>query len=231
MRKQIKLAALVAATGLVAASVQAASYNGDLIVGFTSGSGTDFVYDLGSASTALVNLNSWDLSSYLGSFNLATVNWGVIGDSTSTHNVWSTTDGSYAPRDVAGHGDLINNIEDPTESIYANFSTAGAGSSASISYDPSVPSSSWYSETYSPSLGNDYANSYNNPNVSGEVSDTIYLMPGYNQDPQVQGYFSLASDGVLTFDAVPEPSTIGLLTGAGLLLVVLRNKFRRNQLT
>jgi len=228
MRKQIKLAALAVATGLVAASAQAASYpNGDLIVGFTSASGNDFVYDLGSESS-LVNLDSWDLSSYLGSFTLTSVNWGVIGDSTSSHTLYTTTDGSYTPATFTSSG-LVTKLNGATQTIYNNFSASGAGNSASID---SSSSSSWNIETLNPGTGpNQYQNAYENPNAVGEVSDILYSVQNNGSDPATVGYFSLGSAGVLTFDAVPEPSTIGLLTGAGLLMVALRNKFRRNQLT
>jgi hypothetical protein len=83
-------------------------------------------------------------------------------------------------------------------------------------------------ETVSP--GNSptaYANTYGNPNVTGETSDYFYTLVGYNTAPQLTGNFSLDGSGTLTFNPVPEPSAIGLLTGAGLLMVVLRNKFRR----
>jgi hypothetical protein len=86
---------------------------------------------------------------------------------------------------------------------------------------------SWNVETLNPTLSTDYANSFNTPNVSGETVDNLYISQGYNTDPVLLGSFSLSSSGVLSFDPVPEPSTVGLLTGAGLLMVALRNKFRR----
>jgi len=42
-------------------------------------------------------------------------------------------------------------------------------------------------------------------------------------------FFTLDSQGTVTFGAVPEPSLYGLLGGAGLLGVCFRNQFRRKQ--
>jgi hypothetical protein len=229
MRKQIKLAVLAAAAGMAAVSAQAVTYNDDLIVGFTSASGNDYLYDLGSAAS-LYSGESWNLSSALSGFNLNTVYWGVIGDVSVSHSVpgyaYSTTDGSYVPRPVLNFSDLSGNIDTPTASIYGSFSAAGAGNSASVA---ASQGNSWDTETLNPNLSTDYINSFENPNMLGSGTDIFYMMQDNNSSAQIAGYFTLGSNGTLTF--VPEPSTIGLLTGAGLLMVLLRNKFRRNQLT
>src|SRR5215468_5620688 len=79
MKRQVH-AVLLAATALaVAASAQAATYTGDLLIGFTSTSGSDFIFDAGQAS-ALTSGQTFNLSSQLSGFNLSTVHWGVIGD-------------------------------------------------------------------------------------------------------------------------------------------------------
>src|ERR1700679_3535832 len=99
--KNLYKVALLAALGLGAiASAQAqftyggtpqsgggATYNdSDLILGFTSTSGTDAEFDLGS-ETSLANGETWNLSSILTSYNLSTVDWGVVGtsDISNTH--------------------------------------------------------------------------------------------------------------------------------------------------
>jgi hypothetical protein len=62
------------------------------------------------------------------------------------------------------------------------------------------------------------------------VSDLFEFDPlGTSHQSVYQGYFTLNSNGVLDFTAVPEPSTYGLLAGAGLLVVSLRNQLRRKQ--
>src|SRR6266481_338922 len=78
MKKQVR-AVLLAAALAAAASTQAATYNGDLLIGFTSQSGNDFIYDLGQASS-LFSGETFNLSGPLAGFSLSTVHWGVIGD-------------------------------------------------------------------------------------------------------------------------------------------------------
>jgi hypothetical protein len=62
------------------------------------------------------------------------------------------------------------------------------------------------------------------------TSDLFEYDPTGTANPSVyQGYFTLNSLGVLSFTAVPEPGTCGMLAVGGLLLISLRNKFRRQQ--
>jgi hypothetical protein len=222
MRKQIKLAALAAAAGMVAASAQAANYNSDLIVGFTSGSGSDFVYDLG-AESSLTAGETWNLSSFLGSFTLSSVQWGVIGDKLNIGTAWATTTGLFTPGTI-GNLQTLSPIDSATATIYGNLPAAGAGQNASVDH---TFDASWNVETINPDLDSDYVNQFVNPNVTGEVSDYFYSVKDNGSDPTLVGNFSLDGSGTLTFNPVPEPSTIGLITGAGLLMLALRNKFRR----
>jgi hypothetical protein len=43
------------------------------------------------------------------------------------------------------------------------------------------------------------------------------------------GTFTLDNTGTVTFNAVPEPSAYGIIAGAGLLVVSLRNRFSKKQ--
>ena len=79
MIKRFKSVLVAIAVGVVLTSAQAATYNGDLLIGFTTQSGNDVIYDLG-AESSLVNGETWNLSSLLSGYNLNNVNWGVIGD-------------------------------------------------------------------------------------------------------------------------------------------------------
>jgi hypothetical protein len=238
--KNLYKAALLAALGLgTIASAQAqftysgtpqsgggATYNSDLILGFTSTSGTDTEFDLGT-ETSLVNGETWNLSSILTSYNLSTVDWGVVGTVTSGHL-------SYLTYDDAVYGDNLQTIttgiwtgiNTANKTIYNNaFSSAGADNAATVL--ASSPGS-WNSETVNPTLGTQYQNvNAANPNSTGEDTVDFWVQNAATGTDSEIGTFSLASDGVVTFNvaAVPEPATYGLLAGAGLLIVALRRQF------
>ena len=226
--KKLYRTALLAALGLASmVTAQAATYNGDLIVGFTTQSGSDVIYDLG-AESSLTSGETWNLSSLLSGFSsLSGVNWGVIGaqNNSGTRNLWSTTSG-FTPDPVAGIA-AWNKDNTAIASIYSNFGIAGAGQSLSIT---STDDNSWNMQTINGSLGAQFINAYgNNPNVQGLTSDSLYGIVAGGSDPTLLGSFALDNTGTLTFTAVPEPITFGAFAGAGLLLVSLRNQLRRKQ--
>lgn len=230
---KIYKAALLSVLGFAGAMTAHAqtAYNGDLIVGFTTQSGNDLVYDLG-AESSLVNGESWALTSLLTGMNLSTVDWGVVGSTpppitrTGTDYSWTTTAlGAPTPASINGNTTLKDDVESPIGNIYQNFATAGAGQSLSIS---SSSDDSWNTETVNPNAPGDYINTYENPNVTGETSADFYQALSDNSAPTLLGTFALNSSGDLTFTATPEPSTYGLLAAGGLLFVASR-KFRRQQ--
>jgi hypothetical protein len=206
-------------------TAQAAAYNGDLIVGFTTSSGSDVIYDLG-AESSLVNGETWDLSSLLSGYNLNNVNWGVIGDQSisGTRYAWTTTDDITA--NTVPNTAAWGNLNQATASIYQNFGTAGAGQSLSID---STDANSWNTQTLKPSLNTDYVNAYENPNVQGVTSDSLYSMIANGSAPTLLGNFTLDGGSNLTFNEVPEPATYGMLAEAGFLIFSLRNQLRRKQ--
>jgi|SRR5450756_1354290 len=225
-------AALLAALGLASvATSQAASYNSDLLVGFTTQSGNDVVYDLGSSSAILAGTagvsDTWDLSSFL-TGNLSTYSadfWGVIGSQSGTPRVAFTT--LQNPPLIPGNSKW-GQLNTAATTIYGNFATAGAGQSASVATGSTI---SWNTETISGSLTTDYVGAYGNPNVQGVTSVALEQVLANGSSPTSVGTFNLSNAGVLSFSpvAVPEPSTYGLLAGAGLLIVSLRNKLARKQ--
>jgi hypothetical protein len=229
MKKHYK-AALLAVLGLASLSAaQAATYpKGDLIVGFTIGSagaGTDLIYDLGQTSS-LTDGQSWDLSSLLTGYNLNNVQWGVIGNTTSPRVDWTTTDGTQAA--TVGTLTLFNGLNSIDGGIYSFFGTAGAGQYAVVDYSEQ---NSWYSQTVSPTLTTQYKTMYEDPNVTGLTTATLWNA-AYQTTPTEMGSFTLNGSGVLSFNVtpVPEPSTMGLFSaGAGMLVLAWRNKSRRKQ--
>ena len=225
--KNFYKAAWLAVVGLASVSaVKAAGYNGDLIIGFTSGSGNDVIYDLGAASS-LTSGETWDLSSILSGYDLSTINWGVIGalNTGTPRTAWSTTDGTTAPANIPSLSAWGKN-NTAISSIYQNFASAGAGQSISIDV---TDDNSWQSQTISPSLTTQYANVYGNPNVVGTTADSLYSILANNSAPTLLGNFNLDDTGLVTFSPVPEPSTYGLLAVAGLLAFSRLNPFRRKQ--
>jgi hypothetical protein len=228
--KKLYRTALLAALGLASmVTAQAATYNGDLIVGFTTQSGSDVIYDLG-AESSLTSGETWNLASLLSGFSsLSSVNWGVLGDKniSGSRYVWSTTDGTTAPNTV-NNNSAWGKIDNAIGSIYSNFGTAGAGQSLSID---SGDANSWNQQTINGSGSTQYINlaAQLSPNVLGLTSDSLYGALANGSDPVLLGNFALGNNGVLTFTAVPEPITFGAFAGAGLLLVSLRNQLRRKQ--
>jgi hypothetical protein len=225
--KNFYKAALLAVLGLASVpAVQAAPYNGDLLIGFTEGSGNDVVYDLGPTSS-LYNGETWTLGSLLSGYDLSTISWGVIGtESTgSPRTAWSTTDGTTPPINLPNLSAWGKN-NTAISSIYQNFASAGAGQSISIA---TTDDNSWNSQTISPSLPTQYANVFGNPNVVGTVSDSLYSILANNTTPTLEGNFSLDGNGTVTLNVVPEPSTYGLLAVAGLLGLSRLKSFRRKQ--
>jgi len=216
MKSTAKLGMMALAT-LAAASASAVNYNGDLLVGFTSGTGNDFVYDLGPI-TALSYGQQWSLGSSLAGFNLNTVNWGVIGDKNSSgvRNAWTTTAGT-TPLSLASATDW-GNLNTPTASIFQNFSATGPGQTLTIG---ATDDNSWNQQTINGTLTTQYVNAYENPNVAGLGVANFFQMTANGSAPLYLGNFGLAADGTLTY-TVPEPSTGALLLGMGLLGLTFR---------
>jgi hypothetical protein len=212
MIKIVKLLLLATATGIVLSSSQAqTAYNNHLIIGFTKQSGNDLIYDLGAASS-LTNGQTWNLATLLSGYTLATVNWGVIGDAqvSGLRYAWMTTDGTFIPNSVPS-ASAWGKLNTATSSIYQNMPAAGAGQYVSIAIGDD---NSWNSQTINPSLPTQYANVQGNPNVVGLTSDSYYSMIATNQPPQLAGKFTLAANGVVTFNIVanipPAPRIVSV---------------------
>ena len=197
MSNQNKFMFLAATAAAFACASQAATYNGDLLIGFTTGVGNDVIYDLGAA-TSLTDGQTWNLGSQLSGFNLNNVSWGVIGDKniSTVRYAWTTTDPlGIAVQPVPSTG-VWNAIDTALKSIYQNFATAGAGQSLSIA---ASDDNSWYNQTINGVSTSQYVNVYENPNVLGVTTDDYYSTVATNQPPQLVGHFSLAANGVVTF--------------------------------
>jgi len=240
MKSQLYKAALLAALGLAGVSVaQAQTYtSGDLLVGFTTGSGTDLIYDLGSASSLTSGETFSGLSTLLAAdfSSESSLTWGVIGNgpnsgAAGTRTFWTTTAVGVTPGTVQGNS-KFGALNSDMGALAENFSGAtAAGDSATVA---STVSTSWNEiTTPNATLGTSYINEYENPNVTGETSDTLSVGVDSTAGitPTALGSFTLGPDDTFTFTsvAVPEPGAFGLMAATGLLVVSLRNQFRRNR--
>ena len=249
MNKMYK-AAILAALGLAsvtAAQAQTASttYNKDLLVGFTTGTGTDLVYDLGSAANVLNGtLTSWTLTDGFTAASLtnglASVEWGVIGgvgpanggSSLNGQRFVYTTAQTTPAVTISGKTTWGNDLSG-IGNIYGGFPAAGAGQFETIIASDSS-NNSWYEQTTLAGAG-DNTTAYikdigQDPNSTGLVSADLYAIAADNSAPTDLGTFTLNADNTLTFavNPVPEPTTTGLVAaGGGLLMLVRRNKFSR----
>jgi hypothetical protein len=237
MKTQLNKAALLVAIGLVGASAVRAESFDDLVIGFTTGSGNDSIYDLGSFSgldggTPLFNGETWSAST-LG-ITSGSYSWGVIGSGSAalqgtSFDTLYTTIISGLPGTLAGNSAWnsantgINTLVNQLPGGAAGFGPGGLASLQESS------AGSWNTETISGPLTTDFHNAYGNPNGSGPSALNIYSINDNGSAPTLDGTFTLGGDGTLTFNtvAVPEPGTGSLLAGAGLLAVCFRNQFRR----
>lgn len=208
-RKFKPLLALVSVIALVG-TTRAATYNSDLVIGFTDSVGNDKMYDLG-APTAITNGQQWNLASLVAGFNLNNVNWGVVGAATvggTTRTAWVTTGGTV-PQLIPSSA-AWSKINTAISTMYALFPAAGAGQSVAISpIDPS----SWNQETLFGGGALQYHNVYQNPNVVGLTCASYYRVVSPNVPPALVGNFCLAANGVLIFtvaSSAPPPPTLSI---------------------
>ncbi len=238
MKSQLYKAAILATIGLASVSAVKAESYGDLIVGFTTQSGTDHMYDLGALST-LTSGETWSAATLGitgGSFY-----WGVIGDATAADSsfltgisstadtLWLTTGGV---KPAAANGSTVSSADTGINGVLVNFGGSTASYSAgSTATDLASDDNSWNQQTIVGPHATSFVNSYANPNVQNQATASLWQVTGDSSSPVLDGTFNLGTDGTLTFNtvAVPEPATYGLLAASGLLVVSLRNQFRRKQ--
>lgn len=227
MKTHIRTALTAISAMALAASAHAAIYNGDLLIGFSSGSGNDLIYDLGSPSS-LSDGQQWDLSSFVSSFDLSTVQWGVVASQKlgGVGNLWATTTGLTIAPQLPGNPQWAG-PDTAVKSIGSAFTTLGAGNSITPPSGGAGSDNSWYVQTVAGPLTTDYINNYDSPNNTGIGSASFYHVVADNSPASLAGIFSLDSGGQLTLSVVPEPSVLSLVAGLGLLAACFRGKLAR----
>jgi len=216
MKKTTQYALLVTSALAVASSAQAQYTYGDLLVGFTSGSGNDTIVDLGQFS-ALTSGETW----YVGA-NLGT-QFGVVGASSvaAGSHIYATS------ADVNQFGFVMQNQWQTAKTGVTTMSQGlTVGQSRTVAY---TDATSWYTETDQPTGTPGSTLFFNafgqNPNAT--AGSLAYFFDNVNGTATADNYFDYnSSSGVLGFatTAVPEPATFGLLGGLGLLALALRRQ-------
>jgi len=214
---RIVLGAVIIAT--MAVSARAQYVNGDLIIGFDGGS-SDFIYDLGQYSS-LTQGETWNLGATLGT------QFGIVGGQSTGSHIYATSS------DSAENGFDPTGLTRSTGSVYANVRTiAGNLTTGTSRTTTPTDTTGWTMQTdqAAGTPGNYFFNNFFNPNVP--IGQTAYLFDNMNTGSVVPtSFFNYdSSSGVLTFGtpiSVPEPSTLGIFTTAGLLLLVVRRQIAR----
>jgi len=220
MKNSYKVA-LLAALGL--ASVSARAYtSGDLLVGIYDPTvANTMVYDLGSFSS-LVNGETWT-ATQMGlsgaGFN-ATLGgptvFGVFGATTAgnssvLHTEYLSTAGR-TPNPVADYFTDFASFRSPLLTLANNQGAQAVNGGTDFAFSLGLGNGG-----LTDALGY-------NPSTSVSGSASFWAAPDDGSAPTPSGFFTLNSSTETLTYVVPEPATVSLFAGAGLLLVALRRK-------
>jgi len=231
--------------GLAAAAVNSAQAQyaplggpyttGDALAGFTTGSGNELIVNLGSIGS-LYSGEEWNLDTLLtggGFANLNNLNWAVLGSTGLSGSYYSTfqlqTFGN--PNSGQDIGELTTLFGSGGASIgssgYAVQSTALAYSWAN-QVSGSGPGSPYATAPLSILGGSPDTTTPGSGSFTFAQDSATWFTEGPSGSQQTYG-FSLDNSGELLYGVapVPEPATLSILSGAGLLLLAFRRRLAR----
>jgi PKD repeat protein len=220
MKRHFKAVALVSLILAGVAVAKADSY-GDLIVGFTTLSGNDIIYDIGSLASLTTN-ETWNAGTLgISAGSSSSYQWGVIGSAdigdlppdadNSVALVFSTL-GTGTPGRLNGES-AFNSIDSSISSLVNTLPGGinGFQSGWGALVADSNPNS-WGTQTVDGALSTDYHIAYLNPNVTGQASAYLYTVTANNSAPVLAGAFRLSTSGTLTFMPAPTAGFTGTPT-------------------
>ena len=232
MRKLLK-AALLTTIGLISVTaVHATSpgyVEGHLILGFTTGAGTDALYDLGAAP-ALTNGQRWNLTTTLTNRTLSVQYWGVIGNNNAGSPYktnWVTTAVGSSPNGAPLTGPNWNKIDNdmgglcsgpnppttfPSYPIFAGESGSDATTDVN-SWNSQVTANGTLGTQYYPVTGND-------PTVLGTNNAYFWSELSDGATMTLLGVFTLDVKTNLTYNTLFAGFTGTPTTGSAPLPVV-----------
>ncbi len=233
MKKTIKIITLATAALAAASAAQADwNYDGDIVLGFSRGTGNDVLFNLGPASGLPTGGAGVDLSSLINNSLLAdftgSFKFGAAASDWTSSIIYSTdVPGGGIPAAING-----GNFNTAAASLYNTGGLITGGDSATVAFtDPA----GWTGNMVpTPDLsGSGFWSAYGDVNGTFGSSPTIldFYKAADTMPVEMLGTFTLSRDGAdfsLGYvSVVPEPTTFGLLAGAGLLVLSLRRRFSK----
>ena len=191
----------------------------------------DLLVTIQNFTSGTINLNS-DLTSVFGSawYSLGTLEWSVLGASTSGHGLPADTLFATAPGSPADAGSSTQQIPARSDitALYTAFhqGTAGAFPGGSSIVDPEAGNSYTQEEGSLSGILDQSFELSGDIGSGGSSTSNIYELYPSNSSPQDinVGTATLNSDGTFVF-AVPEPSTwASMIAGVAALLVFSRRR-------
>jgi hypothetical protein len=219
--KNLYKAALLAALGIGAASavqaqvVNATYVNGDLLVGlYQSGVNNTVVADIGSYGS-LYGGETFNFSTLAASAGITSAtDFGAVGFTQASHDIlYSTAEASAVKNNTAA------NVFDP------DINTIGANEGVQPITGAGATGFDWYSETINNAAGY-LVDSGNSVNETPGDLEALYATTANNSAPVQNSLYLEFNSSTDLLTVVPEPSTYGLLAGAGLLMVAFRKQLR-----